>query len=159
MIFQVPLVFGSVNKLVPVHSFSNGYPSILVLDSTLDDSWWIFGKLFSTSWLQWFFVCAKLPREREPKIPNFFEGQYAEHQLRRHNARHVLRPRHGGSLGRVSRWIFCKQKSNWGMDFEDRKTHTHTHMSSDSLGSTLLFRVYRRLYYPVIWGLVYIGLL
>ena len=39
VIFQVPLVFGSVNKLVPVHSFSNGYPSILVLDSTLDDSW------------------------------------------------------------------------------------------------------------------------
>ena len=34
-----PLVFGSVNKLVPVNSFSNGYPSILVLDSTLDDSW------------------------------------------------------------------------------------------------------------------------
>lgn len=70
--FRFQPVFGSVNKLVPVNFFSNGYPSILVLDSTLYDPWWIFGSSYQLADFSDFFVCAKLPRERVPKIPQFF---------------------------------------------------------------------------------------
>ena len=66
------LVFGSVNKLVPVSAFTNGYPSILVLDSTLGYSWWIFGSSYQLADFRVVF-CVLSCQENESQKSQFLK--------------------------------------------------------------------------------------